>query len=102
MKKPVHFLKLVIKNNNFKSEHFHLSTFKDCENLKTEFSLIGDTCFPFIRLKITFPSSWKEIVKQDSNIHNDLLTFYHQLLITGKCLSIDRLTSGELFVTKRQ
>ena len=93
MKKPVHFLKLAIKNNSFKLEHFYLSTFKDRENLKTEFSLIDDTCFPLIGLKIAFPGSSKEIVKQDSNIHNDLLTFYHQLLITEKCLSIDRLTS---------
>ena len=72
--KPVDFLK------SPKRFIFHLDNFKDGDNLKIEFSLTGDMYFQWTQLTDAITSSWKEIVKKDSNVNNDLHTLDHHLI----------------------
>ena len=42
--------------------------------------------FQWIQLDNAIPSSWKEIVKQDSKVYNTLLTLDHHLIkLEGVC-----------------
>ena len=52
--------------------------------------------FQWIQLKDAIPSAGKELVKQESNVNNDLLTLDHHVIKAERCLSIDSLTSKEL------
>ena len=58
--------------------------------------LTDDMYFQWIQMKDTISNSWKEIVKQENSVNNNLLIIGHHVIKAEWCLSIDKLNSKEL------
>ena len=73
-----------------------LGSLKDWENLKAKFSLTN-MYLDLTQWKDVISSKWKKRVKQDSSLNNHLFTLDHHVIKSRRCLSIEKLTSKELY-----
>ena len=89
--------KFAAKNIDFSSQLFEGRSLKSWNNLKIEYNLTNETYFQWLQLQHAIPHKWKTIIKQNLGIVTDLLIHDHHLIKGVQILTLEKLSSKELY-----
>ena len=89
--------KLAAKNIDFLSQLFEGGSLKSWNDLKIEYNLTNETYFQWLQLKHAIPHKWKTIIKQNPGNVSDLLIHDHHLIKGARILTLEKLSSKELY-----
>ena len=96
--KPCYFECFSTKNLNFVNQLFcEAGKLKEWHLLKNEFSLNDKLYYKWIQIIDAIPSEWKNIIKENKNPTNNLILQDHHLIKNNSMISIEKLTSNELY-----
>ena len=70
---------------------------KSWNDIKIEYNLTNETYFQRLQLRHAIPHKWKTIIKQNPGNVSDLLIHDHHLIIGAQILTLEKLSSKELY-----
>ena len=70
---------------------------KSWNDVKIEYNLTNETYFQWLQLKHAILHKWKTIVKQNPGNVSDLLIHDHHLIKGARILTLEKLSSKELY-----
>ena len=89
--------KICCKNVDFLSRLFEGGSLKSWNDLKIECNLTNEIYFQWLQLKHAIPHKWKTIIKQNPGNVSDLLIHDYYLIKGARILTLEKLSSKELY-----
>ena len=93
----MHFEKFSNKNINFLSQLFENVRIISWVSLKDKYELTNDIFFQCAQLKRTFPTRWKAVISNYSDIDYKTFCQNHHVIKGAKILATDKLSSGKIY-----
>ena len=79
------------------SQLFEGGSLESWNDLKIEYNLTNKTYIQWLQLKHAIPLKWKAIIKQNPGKVSDLLIHDHHLIKKARILTLEKLSSKELY-----
>ena len=94
----VYFLKFSEKNINYVSQHFSDNgSIKKWHGFKREHNLHESFCFQWLQLIDSIRQRWKTIIKENHGNTANLIIQDHHLVKGSTVITLDKLTSTEIY-----
>ena len=97
-KTSIHFSRFSEKNINYVSQLFNNNgLIKKWHKLKEEYNLHQNSYFQWVQLIDSIPEKWKFIIKKNNEVAANLTTHDHHLIKGSRVITLDKLTSTEIY-----
>ena len=97
-KTSIHFSRFSEKNINYVSQLFNNNgSIKKWHKFKREYNLHQNSYFQWVQLIDSIPEKWKFIIKKNNEVAANLITHDHHLIKGSRVITLDKLTSTEIY-----
>ena len=97
-KTSIHFSRFSEKNINYVSQLFNNNgSIKKWHKFKREYNLHQNSYFQWVQLIDSIPEKWKFIIKKNDEVAANLTTHDHHLIKGSRVITLDKLTSTEIY-----